>query len=48
LFPLLGETRTEGHSVRVKGRYYATEMRGNFFSQRVLGLEFIAIEGSGG
>jgi len=38
LFPLAGETRTRVHSLGVKGRHFRTEMRGNFFSQRVVGL----------
>jgi len=38
LFPLVGETRTRGHSLRVKERPFRTEMRRNFFSQRVVGL----------
>ena len=38
LFPLAGETRTRGHSLRIKGTHFRTEMRRNFFSQRVVGL----------
>ena len=38
MFPLVGETRIRGHSLRVKGRPYRTEMRRNFFSQRVVNL----------
>ena len=33
-FPLVGEARIQGHSLRVKGRPFRTEMRRNFFSQR--------------
>ena len=38
MFPLVGETRIRGHSLRVKGRPFRTEMRRNFFSQRVVNL----------
>ena len=34
MFPLVGETRIRGHSLRVKGQPFGTEMRRNFFSQR--------------
>eukprot|EP00061_Rhincodon_typus_P016457 g44685.t1 len=37
-FPLVGETRTRGHSLRVKGRSFRTEVRRNFFSQRLVSL----------
>ena len=37
MFPLVGETRTRGHNLRVKGRSFKT-MRRNFFSQRVANL----------
>ena len=36
MFPLVGETRTRGHNLRVKGRSFKTEMRRNFFSQRAV------------
>jgi len=38
MFPLVGKDRTRGHNVRLKGRSFKTEMRRNFFSQRVLNL----------
>ena len=38
MFPLVGETRTRGHNLRVKGRSFETEMQRNFFSQRVMNL----------
>ena len=38
MFPLVGETRTRGHNLRVKGRSFKTERRRNFFSQRVVNL----------
>jgi len=34
----VGETRTHGHNLRVKGRSFKTEMRMYFFSQRVVNL----------
>ncbi|XP_072374073.1 transmembrane protein 231 isoform X2 [Scyliorhinus torazame] len=38
MFPLVGKTRTRGHHLRLKGRSFKTEMRRNFFSQRVVNL----------
>ncbi|GCC19456.1 hypothetical protein chiPu_0000004 [Chiloscyllium punctatum] len=38
LFPLGEETRTRGHSLRIRGSKFRTEMRRHFFSQRVVGL----------
>ena len=38
MFPLVGKTRTRGHNLRLKGRSFKTEMRRNFFSQRVVNL----------
>ena len=38
MFPLVGEARTRGHNLRVKGRSFKTEMRRNFFSLRVVNL----------
>ena len=38
MFPMLGESRTRGHSLRIRGRLFRTEMRKNFFSQRVVNL----------
>ena len=38
MFPLVGETRTRGHNLRVKGRSFKTEMRRTTFSQRVVNL----------
>ena len=38
MFPLVGKTRTRGHNLRLKGRSCKTEMRRNFFSQRVVNL----------
>ena len=49
MFPILGESRTRGHSLRIKGRAFYTEVRSNFFTQRVVNLmEFSTTEGSGG
>ena len=38
MFPLVGKTRTRRHNLRLKGRSFKTEMRRNFFSQRVVNL----------
>ena len=38
LFPMLGRSRTRGHSLRIRGKSFRTEMRRNFFTQRVVGL----------
>ena len=38
MFPLVGKTGTRGHNLRLKGQSFKTEMRRNFFSQRVVNL----------
>ena len=38
LFPLTTETRTRGHSLKIRGSQFRTELRRNFFSQRVVNL----------
>ena len=38
MFPMLGESRTRGHSLRIRGKPFRTEMRKHFFSQRVVSL----------
>ena len=38
IFPLVGEIRTRGHNLNVKGGSFKTEMREKFFSQRVVSL----------
>ena len=37
LFPMLGESRTRGHSLRIRNSF-RTEMRKTFFTQRVVSL----------
>ena len=37
-FPLRKESRTRGHSLKIKGGQFRTELRRNFFSQRVVNL----------
>ena len=37
-FPLSKEVRTRGHSLKIKGGRFRTELRRNFFSQRVVNL----------
>ncbi|MBB6707133.1 reverse transcriptase family protein [Proteus mirabilis] len=36
LFPGVGESRTRGHRFRVRGERYKRDLRGNFFTQRVV------------
>ena len=38
LFPMLGKSRTRGHSLKIRGKSYRTEMRTFFFTQRVVNL----------
>ena len=38
LFPLAGETRTRGHGFKIRGSRFRTELRRNFFTQRVVNL----------
>ena len=38
MFPMVGESRTRGHSVRIEGHPFKTEMWRDFFSQRVVNL----------
>ena len=48
MFPLVGETGIRGLGLRVKGQPFRTEMKRNFFSQRVgESVEFIATEEAG-
>ena len=35
---MLGESRTRGHSLRIRSKPFRTEMRKHFFSQRVVSL----------
>ena len=38
MFLMLGESRTSGHSLRIRGKPFRTEMRKNFFTRRVVRL----------
>ena len=38
LFPLVGESSTRGHSLKIRGSRFRTELRRNFFTQRVVNL----------
>ena len=38
LFPLAAETRTRGHGLKIRGSRFRTELRRNFFTQRVVNL----------
>ena len=47
LFPMLGRSRTRGHSLRIRGKSFKTEMRRDFFHTPSGGsLELSATEGS--
>ena len=38
LFPLAGETRPRGHGLKIRGSRFRTELRRNFFTQRVVNV----------
>ena len=38
MFPMVGESRTRGHSWRIRGKPFRTEVRRNFFTQRVVNV----------
>ena len=38
MFPMLGESRTRGHSLRIRGKSFRTEVRRNFFTQREVNI----------
>ncbi|XP_072437775.1 uncharacterized protein [Chiloscyllium punctatum] len=38
IFPLMGECRTRGHNLKIRGRPFRTEMRRNYFTQRVVAV----------
>ena len=38
IFPMVEVSRTRGHSLRIQGRSFRMEMRGHFFTQRVVSL----------
>ena len=38
MFPLVGQSRTRGHGYRLRGSRFKTEMRRNYFSQRVVNM----------
>ena len=38
LFPLRKDSRTRGHSLKIKEGWFRTELRKNFFTQRVVNL----------
>jgi len=35
---MVGESRTRGHSLRIRGKSFRTDMRRNFFIQRVVNV----------
>ena len=38
MFPLVGESKARGHSLRIQGRSFRKELRRSFFGQRVANL----------
>ena len=38
MFPMVGEFRAIGHSLRIRGKPFRTEVRRNFFTQRVVNV----------
>ena len=38
IFLMLGESRIRGHSLRIRGKPFRTEMRKHFFTQRIVTL----------
>ena len=38
MFPMVGGSRTRGHSLRIRVKPFRTEVRRNFFTQRVVNL----------
>ena len=38
MFPLVGQSRTRDHRFRIRGGRFKTEMKRNYFSQRVVNL----------
>ena len=38
MFPMVGESRTRGHSLGIRDKRFRTEVRRNFFTQRVVNV----------
>ena len=38
MFPMLGESRIRGHSLRIRGKPFRTETRKHFFTHRVVSV----------
>ena len=38
MFPMVGESRTRGHNLRIRGKPFRAEVRRNFFTQRVVNV----------
>jgi len=38
MFPMVWESRTRGHSLRIRGKMFRTELRRNFFTHRVVNV----------
>ena len=38
MFPMVGESRTRGHSLRMRGKPFRTEVRRNLFTHRVVNV----------
>ena len=48
LLPLVGESKTRGYNLRVRGRSFKMEIRRNFFSEGSESVEFFTAEGCRG
>ena len=38
MFPMVGESRARGHSLKIRGKPFRIEVRRNFFTQRVVNV----------
>ena len=50
MFPMVGESRTRGYSLRIRGKPFRTEVRRNFFTlnKLIIALGAKGIKGYGG
>ena len=38
MFPIVGESRTRGHGLKIRGKPFSNEVRRNVFTQRVVNV----------
>ena len=48
MFPVVGESRTRGHSLRIRGKPFRTEVRRNLFTEGGECVEFTSTDSSSG